>query len=255
MEHPVIPMSISQYELSEHPLGWKTEYWDGKAHLTPREMGVKICLDLASLSPPPSQNPHPHTLIPLDESYTEQMIDGYFAAFINSVEFCDWPVKAIQDSAQRDIAGYFTGKTGAPSPASVIALEPNTQKLAGLAMFRIKGEREAHLSLLYVRWPFRRQGLATAMLHHGIHHLRQANYQQLNSRYHICNDHSRQFYHKLGFKDIFDPHYLRIKIGYLRHEISRREKLKMLAGLDQLRTEQEQLKTQLEQLNNEGIFF
>lgn len=253
MEHAVIPMPVTQYELSEHPLGWKMEYWDGKAHLTPREMGVKICLDLTSFSLPPLPDPLPHTLIPVDESYTEQMVDGYFAAFINSVEFCDWSVEAIQDSAQRDIAGYFSGETGAACAASVIALEPNTRQLAGLAMFRIKGEQKAHLSLLYVRSPFRRQGIATAMLHYGIRHLIQDNYQQLNSRYHICNHHSRQFYHELGFTDIVEPHYLRIKIGYLRHEIWRRKKLNM-NGLDPLHTEQEQLNAKLEQLNNAGIF-
>jgi len=133
MEIPVIPMSVEEYELSEHPLGWKMEYWNGEAHLTPREMGVRTRLDLTTFSPPQPQNSHPYTLVPVDETYAEQMIDGYFACFVNSVEFCNWPIENIQESAQRDITNYFAGKRGTPHSASVIALEPDTRKLAGLA--------------------------------------------------------------------------------------------------------------------------
>ena len=247
-------MSIEEYELSEHPLGWKMEYWDGAAHLTPREMGVRTRLDLTTFSLPEAQNPFEHPLIPVDDSYAEQMIDGYFACFVNSVEFCNWPIKEIQAAAQRDITNYLAGQRGKPSPASVIALDPKTQKLAGLALFKIKGE-QIHLRLLYVRSPHRRQGIATAMIHHGIHHLTVENHQQLTTRYHICNPQSRQFYHKLGFQDVYDPMYIRIKIGYLRQEIWRREKLGMSEGLDQLREKQEQLKFKLEEFNSEGIFY
>lgn len=92
------------------------------------------------------------------------------------------------------------------------------------------------------------------MLQYGIHHLIRKNYQQLTTRYHICNPQSRQFYHHLGFKDILAPFYIRIKIGYLRQEIYRREKLGLLSELEQLRIEKEQLSAKLKQLNNEGIF-
>jgi len=254
MEIPVIPMSVEEYELSEHPLGWKMEYWNGEAHLTPREMGVKTRLDLTTFSPSKPQNPHQHTLVPVDDSYAEEMVDGYFACFVNSVEFCNWPIKDIQEAAQRDITHYLSGKRGIPSPASVIALEPNTKHLSGLALFKTK-EEQICLSLLYVRSPFRRQGIATAMLQHGIRHLTQENHQQLTTHYHICNHQSRQFYHNLGFQDILSPFYIRIKIGYLRQEIYRREKLKMLNKIEQFRQKKEQLIAKLEQLNDEGIFY
>lgn len=254
MEIPIIPMSTEEYELSEHPLGWKMEYWNGEAHLTPREMGVKTRLDLTTFALSKPQNPHQHTLVPVDDSYAEQMVDGYFACFVNSVEFCNWPIKDIQEAAQRDITNYLSGKRGIPSSASVIALEASTQQLSGLALFKTK-EEQICLSLLYVRSPFRRQGLATTMLQHGIHHLIKENCQQLTTRYHICNHQSRQFYHKLGFQDSLDPFYIRLKIGYLRQEIYRREKLKMLDELEQLRQEKEQLIEKLEQLNSEGIFY
>ena len=254
METFVIPMSIEEYKLSEHPLGWKTEYWDGAARLTPIEMGVRTRLNLTTFRPRLRHPPQQYILTPVDDSYAEQMIDGYFACFVNSVEFCNWPIENIQESAQRDITNYFAGKRGQPSPASVIALDPKTQKLAGLALFKTRQE-QIHLRLLYVRSPHRRQGIATAMLYHGIQQLIAENHQQLITRYHICNPQSRKFYHHLGFQDVYDPIYIRIRIGYLKQEIWRREKLGMLEELDRLREEQEQLKIKLEEFNSEGVFY
>ncbi len=152
-----LPMSFADYEVLAYPFGWKAEYWDGQARLTPREMGVTTRLNLP-LSPIQKTTLRHHTLVPVDSTYAEQMIAGYFEVFADSVEFCNWPVENIQESAESDIRRYFEGKRGNPLPASVIALEPNTQKLAGLALFALKAEQRPRLELLYVRSPFQRQG-------------------------------------------------------------------------------------------------
>jgi hypothetical protein len=41
MESKHIPMSVEEFEFMEHPFGWKTEYFSGKAHLTPRKHLVR----------------------------------------------------------------------------------------------------------------------------------------------------------------------------------------------------------------------
>lgn len=39
-------MSIEDFEMIEHPFGYKVEYWDGEAVFTPREYNVTTKLGL-----------------------------------------------------------------------------------------------------------------------------------------------------------------------------------------------------------------
>ncbi len=234
MKRKSIAMSYAEYEVLEHPFGWKVEYWDGQAHLTPREAGVHTCIGL--LHRPFSQN---HTLIPVHPTFTEQMIAGYFEVFQDSVEFCDWPLEQVQNSAEKCINRYFAETREESLPASVIALEPNSDKLAGLALFVLTKEKKPHLRLLYVRPEFQRKGIATAMVIWGINTLMESNFQELFSTYHICNEDSCQWHHKFGFQDIYDSYYIRSKLAWFNQEIWRREKLELFEGLDALIQERE----------------
>ena len=87
-------MSFAEYEVLEYPFGWKAEYWDGQARLTPREMGVTTHLDLSHslIENTPLRQ---HTLVPVDSTYAEQMVAGYFEVFSDSVEFCNWLLEDI----------------------------------------------------------------------------------------------------------------------------------------------------------------
>lgn len=249
MKRKNIPMSVAEYEVMAYPFGWKAEYWDGQARLTPREMGVTTRIDLTPRALTQTSTEQQRTLIPAEATYADQMIAGYFEAFADSVEFCDWPIAEIQKSAERGIGRYLSGKRGDPLPASVIALEPNTQKLAGLALFVLRAEQRPRLDLLYVLPPFQRQGIATAMVTWGMNCLLKSKFQELFSAYHICNDQSRQWHHKLGFQDVYDPYYIRIRVGWLKHEIWRREASKELTGLEALIYEEEQWQSQLEEID------
>ena len=198
MDCPRIKMPFAEFEKIERLLGWKTEYWDGYARFTPRAMGVDTCLNFAAVSSPPNQATSKFTLITPTPNHTQQMLDSYIAAFINSVEFCGWPINSIFDEAQRDISLYFAGKRGKPLSASVIVLDSKTNQLIGTALITDK-KKNACLELLYVRPEYQRKGVGKQMLHHSIRQLMQQGYTQITSRYHICNHHSRQLYHKLGF--------------------------------------------------------
>lgn len=244
MKRRNIPMSFADYELLEKPFGWKVEYWDGQARFTPRGIGVKTRIDLTAdcLSRQSMQ----HTLIPVDSTYTEQMIEKYIEVFSDSVEFCGWPLEDIKASAVRDIQRYFAGKRGEPLPASVVAIEPNSRQLMGLALFILKRDKRPHLELLYVRSQFQRQGIATAMVLSGINHLRSTDFNELFSAYHICNLDSRQWHHKFGFQDVYDVYYIRLRLGWLHREIWRREKLGDAEEIDFLIKERDQWQTQLD---------
>jgi GNAT superfamily N-acetyltransferase len=241
MKRKRIPMSLAEYEVLEHPFGWKVEYWDGQAQLSPREFGMTTRIGLQ-----PRHLEQNHTLISVDVTYAEQMIAGYFEVFADSVEFCDWPQEEVQKSAQKCIKKYFAGEKGETLPASAIALDPDSQDLAGLALFALNREKKPHLELLYVRRPFQRTGMATAMVTWGMNNLTELGFQELFSTYHVCNDSSRQWHHRFGFQDIYDLYYIRHKFSWLEHEIWRREKIGSDDGIASLIQEQNQWRSLLD---------
>ncbi|MBE9061649.1 N-acetyltransferase [cf. Phormidesmis sp. LEGE 11477] len=254
MDSPKIPMSFDEFDTIEHLLGWKTEYWDGYARFTSRGMGVETCLDFESVSTTQDTSHTEFTFITPKSDHTQQMIDGYIASFINSVEFCGWPITNIFEEAHRDISLYFEGKRGKPLSASAIALHPKTQQVIALSLITekiIENQQSARLELLYVRPPYQRQGIGTDLIHHSVRALSQQGYSQLTSRYHICNHHSREFYHRLGFGDVCDRYYLQIYTGWLRNEIHRRESLGMLDEIEEMKQERKQLENKLEALEEE----
>ena len=251
MDSPRIPMSYDEFQTIERPLGWKTEYWDGYARLTPRGIGVKTRLSFEAASIVEHTNSTELTLAVPTPDGIQKMIDGYIASFINSVEFCGWPINQIFEEAYRDISLYFKGKRGKPLSASTIVQDPKTQTVIATALFTDKKEQGACLELLYVSPSYQRKGIGTHIIHRSIRLLAQQGYSQLTSRYHICNHHSRQFYHKLGFQDVCDRYYLRTYTAWLRNEIHRRETLKMLDDLEDMKQEQKQLQEKLEVLEEE----
>lgn len=253
MDRPRIPMSYDEFKTIERSLGWKTEYWDGYARLTPRCMGVKTRLSFESISKLAHTVPKELTFVTPTAKHTQQMIDGYIDAFINSVEFCGWPINSIFEEAHRDISLYFEGERGKPLSASVIALEPETQRVIATALITEKKEQGACLELLYIRPSHQRKGIGTNIVYRSVHTLIQQGYLQLTSQYHICNHHSRQFYHKLGFQDVCDRYYLRTYVAWLGNEIYRRENLKMIDGIEKMRQEQKQLQEKLETLEKEFL--
>ncbi|MEL6490602.1 MAG: GNAT family N-acetyltransferase [Cyanobacteria bacterium J06621_3] len=248
MDCPRIPMSYEAFDTIEHILGWKTEYWDGYARLTPRPMGIETCLTFETFTPTKTVNAPKLTFITPTADYAQAMLDCYIAAFINSVEFCGWPTDRIFEEAQQDLSLYFKGKRGKPLPASVIAIEPQTGDVVGTALVTNKEEKGACLGLLYVRPSHHRKGIGTHVITRSVEILTRQGYSQLTSRYHICNHQSRQFYHQLGFEDRHDRYYLRTYTAWLGHEIYRREKLKMLDDLEKMKQEQKQLQEKLEKL-------
>ncbi len=225
-------MSFEEFDAMERPFGWKVEYWDGHAYLTPRGLGVNTKINLS-----PRHFAHSHTLVPVTSGDRDRMLAGYFEAFSASVEFCGWPAESIEESAERDIGNYFSGKRGEPLSASVIALAPGSQELAGLALFICRPEKGSYMHLLYVRPEFQRQGVATAMLNWAIDRLLDSGFQTLSSRYHVCNQKSRLWHHHQGFEDEYDRYYAQMKVSWYRSEIWRRETLGLMDGLDELKQE------------------
>jgi GNAT superfamily N-acetyltransferase len=244
MKSKHIPMSVEDFELMEHPFGWKTEYFSGKAHLTPREHHVRTQLTLTPQAIAVSSQ-----IVPVDPSLKEEMIATFFEAFEDSVEFCDWSLPDIRTHAAKNINNYFQGVRGKPHPVSRMALEPNSQQIIGLALFAEKktsrtqettqSEEHVELDLLLVQPSHQRRGVATQMVASAIDSLYADGVRDLRSGYHICNDRSRDWHRSLGFEEIPDYFYCKLKAALYRDRIWRMEKLGAVEQLDELRTEKD----------------
>jgi ribosomal protein S18 acetylase RimI-like enzyme len=178
-------------------------------------------------------------IVPVDPSLKEQMIATFFAAFEDSVEFCDWSLDDILAHARKNITNYFQGVRGKPHPVSRIALEQNSQQIIGLALFVENKEQRVVLDLLLVKPSYQRMGIATQMVTSAINSLYAEGIENLWSGYHICNDQSCAWHQKLGFKEIPEYFYCRLKAAWYRDQIWRQEKLGEMEQLEQLRAEKD----------------
>ena len=228
-----IPMSVEEFKLLKHPFGWKCEYFSGAAHLTPREHLVRTQLTLT----PQAVGAKLH--VPVDSSLQEQMIATFFEAFEDSVEFCDWSVDDIRAHARKNITNYFQGVRGQPHLVSRMAIDPNSQQIVGLALFVENTQERVELDLLLVKPSHQRMGIATQMFASAINSLYADGIEDLRCAYHICNQSSRAWQHSLGFQEIPDYFYCRLKAAWYRDEIWRCEQLGMREQLEELRMEKD----------------
>jgi hypothetical protein len=91
-------------------------------------------------------------------------------------------------------------------------------------------------------------GIATQMVASAIDSLDAEGVKDLRSGYHICNDGSRAWHQQLGFKEIPDYFYCRLKAAWYRDEIWRCEQLGTSEQLEQLRTERDRWERLVQEL-------
>ncbi len=229
MKSKHVPMSVEEFKMMPYPFGWKAEYWDNQAHLTPREYIVETKLDLEPRASTKSFN-----LMFADPSFKDQMVETFFETFQDSVEFCEWPADHFRSHAKKNINNYFDGERGQPLPVSVVVMCPSGNQITGLALFLENREGHAELDLLYVTPQYQGTGMATEMVTSAANKLYENGVRELRSAYHICNERSRAWQHKFGFEEIPDQFYSRLKYSWYRDEIWRREKLGMSEGIEEL---------------------
>lgn len=222
------PMSWERFEeLPAHP-GWKHEYWDGVAHITP---GARFAVVRMNVSPRYTRSPlELRAVTATDES---PLVSAYLDSFRDTVEYCDWEEEDIARSAFENVKSFFAGHRGeALSSCSPLALGPDSEDtigaVAGAALLVRCRDGSPMLDMLFVRPRWQRRGVATALLSRFLEELRHRGETILRSRYHLANESSQAWHRKVGFTE--EPDLLLAKL-YLRcaaQELDRREKLSEL---------------------------
>ena len=219
-----LPMTIDEFHLMARKPGWKYEYWDGKAHISPAHWTVTTSLDTE-----PRSYRSPCQIRPVESRYQPGMIDAFVAAFRDTIEYCDWEDERILDSARMNVFGFFSGERGNPLPASRLALvsQPESERNSVVGAALVIGMRGGSvlLDVLFVTPEWQRAGVATALVSAVVDRLHESGHGTLKSRYNLGNDASRAWHRKFGFVEDSDLFLAESYHRHAEHELWRREKL------------------------------
>lgn len=230
-----LPITWEEFERMPWRFGWKHEYWDSHAHLTPRQSHVHVRM---SVEPREVVIPPNVALRSVCLSDTEALIDLFIETFEDGVEFCDWETEKIHAHARRNITDFFNGKRGTPHAVSRLAIraegkankdnvsdETSNQtksRILAAALFTEKSDAVV-LDLLMVRPIYRRRGLATALVATALNDLHRQGVDMLRSAHVISNEESTAWHRAFGFTEELDLHLARLRYSFFHHEVMRLE--------------------------------
>jgi len=245
-EHP--QMTMEEFELLPMRPGWKYEYWDGRAHITPRENGVIVSMPVAARRASTS-----FVLRRVSSDDALELTSAFLEAFVDSVEYCDWETGKISEAADIAIRSHFSGKRGKPHIASRVAMAFDRglrrDSIVGAALLA-RAPRYPILDLLFVRPPWQRSGIATALMSNAMNELHDLGETLLKSAYHAANDGSMNWHRRFGFVEEPDLLRARLYASSARHELWRCEKIGDVSHSEnaRLRDEADAWKQEVERL-------
>ena len=216
-------MSWEQYEqLPPHP-GWKHEYWDGMAHISPRSRFAVVRTDV---HPRPVRSPL--DLQAVGAADEASLTSAYLDAFRDTVEYCDWEEDAIARSAVENVRGYCAARRGEPLFACSFlardeAPQDESEAVVGAALLMRTEDRRAMLDMLFIRPRWQRRGLATALLSRCLEELHRREEPILRSRFHLANEASQAWHREVGFTEEPDLSLAQLYLRCAGQELRRRE--------------------------------
>ena len=99
---PKITIPFEEYERMPHRLGWKHEYWDGKAQLSPNMCSLAAFKRLTSVcEPAPTSGLPNRSLIPLQPQHEADLVSLFLDAFDDGIDYCGYPDEAFRDAAKK----------------------------------------------------------------------------------------------------------------------------------------------------------
>ena len=216
-----LPMSFEVWELLPYQPGWKYEYWDGCAHITPNH---QTAVTTAPVTPRPVHAPCVlRQDIPEDEA---PLLAVYMEAFADNQAYCDYTDVAFLDAARSDLRKSFSGHRApllAASRVAVIATATGEQRV-GAALLSREREYGPMLDLLFIRPAWQRRGLATALVASAMNALHRAGEDTLTSCYQLANLTSQIWHRGFGFVECPDLRYAQTYYRRAKQELFRRDK-------------------------------
>jgi len=222
---PVIPMTVDDFHTMRHRLGWKHEYWDGAARLSPSHIavttfsrplnqrcGARPCLETG------------YEIQPVNAANEGAVVDLYVKAFESAVEFAGYSDDLYRDTLKSDVARFFEGtlqrnrNRGAVEHSYVV--QHSTVIVAAL-LVGFRGETPC-IEPVMVDPEHQLRGLATALINRTAESLLAAGFTTIQSHCHLANTSSLAWHRKNGFKESpchlaachYHEHYRRLVIHH-----------------------------------------
>ena len=235
-------MTFEDFWSLPHELGWKFEYFDGEAHLSPKCHHCVAHLRLGEFVASISSAAVDVRKLALDRD-RETLIELYCAAFDDSIDFCDCSKDLIAKNANNDIGCFLNQRRGPINSATRLAWDSRGQLAGGILVadtepprFEVDDVDGPEQLLVMVRPDRARTGVGLAMLSAVVADLRKQKHELLRSAYTVGNSGSRSWHHAMGFED--RPNWLLLG-HYVQHE---RWELDRLKAADALSVEDEKLR-------------
>lgn len=212
-------MMWEEFERMPHRFGWKNEYWDGCAHLTPMERHIYVRMNTERREAEMPRGFCFRRVVPDD---AEKLIECFMETFVDGIEFCDWKHEDVCRHARRNITDYFEGKRGTPLDVAVCTLAEDEDAVLAAALFTDQQDA-AVLDLLMVRPSFRRRRLARALVTNAMNELHARGICALRSAYVVCNEESAAWHTAFGFDELPDLGAARLRRSHFAVERRRCE--------------------------------
>jgi GNAT superfamily N-acetyltransferase len=217
-------MSFASFERLPYRLGWKHEYYGGKAHITPSYLTVQFLLELT-----PRQGIDRRGIRPVTPQDAEALVEPFLAAFALAPEYADYPAARFRQTAAEYLAGFFGDVRGRWSPASVVAQVGRRMVGAALAKSR---PQDPLLDCIFVRPEYARHGWATALTDRVVQGLRAQGETQLRSYVLLANAPSLAWHQGYGFRELPDLWVASHRARVYSYELERHRQRRDLADTD-----------------------
>ncbi|KAA1259498.1 Acetyltransferase (GNAT) family protein [Rubripirellula obstinata] len=199
-----IPMSIDDFRVMPHRLGWKHEYWDGMARLSPSHGAVaKFELRFNQTPPASSTSKSTYDIRGVGDVDRESLVQLHINAFDDSIEFAGYSDAAFEKEQRRSMSAFF-------------APENSTRRRRGLAKhsFAVVDGNDSVAAIFIRETPdglavepilvhprYHRKGLASALFWQSCRALASEGVKVLRSSCHLGNHASMKWHLAMGFRE------------------------------------------------------
>jgi len=228
-------MSLEEFHQQPFSLVFKQEYINGRLVESSRDVIIHGAIPVA-----PRAIPSPLLLRPTTPDDERALLPCFRAAFAEAFEFCDYSREQFARGARESLHHFYNAEFHRPLPASGIALGPSGTREAGkpigAALVLQQNEGWALLDMIFVSPRWQRRGLANALAAAAMTELHtMGGCRTLISRYHLGNEASCVWHHRFGFVDEPDLRLAQLYLRAARHELRRREQMRMLTSAEKQR--------------------
>jgi predicted N-acetyltransferase YhbS len=254
-------MTLTEFDALPHRLGWKHEYWDGAARLSPEESAIAE-FRRPITTPVKSTYSNNWIVRPIQRDDSAALIELFLRAFESADEFAGYSESSFRSRAAESVARFFardmsTATTHASHETrlsdwkEVSFVVEDAQQLIGAALIR-EVRLGPILEPIMIAPAYQRRGVGSALLATTLNKLRvmasqdKAPLEYLYSRCHLSNPHSLAWHTIMGFEEM--PNLPATQHRWLHH-MQQARSLRLQGQIDLARTAQTEanrLATQVE---------